>query len=298
MRYLGPQDLRKALPMSDAIDAMRDAFRDDRETPQRLLLGPSLFMAGRVGAYTGIKVVSITPGDPAGIVVVFDRNGHPVGLVDGPTLTAIRTGAAAGLATRLMAPPEASTLAMLGAGAMARDQIEAILAVRPIDRILIWSRSSERAQSLARQVGGTPVANADDAVGDADVVSTATPAHVPLFRDASLPAKVHINAIGAFTPEMAEIPVETVRRAFVAVDDLAAAENEAGDLIQAGRTPDATIGDLLARRVEVTSPVTLFKSVGVASQDIASATRALSSAARDGLGALLNPQRASRPAVP
>ena len=281
-----------------AIDAMRDAFRDDRETPQRLLLGSSLFMAGKVGQHTGIKVVSITPGDPAGIVVIFDGRGHPVGLVDGPTLTAIRTGAAAGLATRLLAHPDASTLAMLGAGAMARDLVEAIRAVRPITRILVWSRNMENAERLAEQVGGEAVADPNAAVRHADIVTTATPAHVPLFHDASLPETVHINAIGAFTPEMVEIPAATVQRAFVAVDDLAAAEQEAGDLIQAHRPPDATIGDLLAHRSHSTSPITLFKSVGVASQDIAAATRALAAASLQGLGALLKPPQTTDPVVP
>jgi len=282
MRYLTAADLRKALPMKDAIAAMRDAFRKDRETPQRVLLGQSLFMAGRVGDHTGIKVVSITPGDPAGIVVIFDRKGHTVGAVDGPTLTAIRTGAAAGLATDLLAAEDASTLAMLGAGAMARDQIEAVRAVRPIDRILVWSRNVERATRLAKQVGGIPVERASQAVREADIISTATPSHVPLFRDEAVPSSVHINAIGAFTPDMAEIPPETVRRAFVVVDDVAAAREEAGDLIQAKRAPDATIGDLLVRAVR--APVTLFKSVGIASQDIAAATRALSTAERNDIG--------------
>ncbi|NIA25703.1 MAG: NAD(P)-binding domain-containing protein [Gammaproteobacteria bacterium] len=298
MRYLGPDDLREALPMSAAIDAMREAFRGDRETPQRVLLGSSLFMAGKLGDHTGIKVVSITPGDPAGIVVVFDRQGHPIGLVDGPTLTAIRTGAAAGLATRLLAKPDASTLAMLGTGAMARDLIEAVIAVRPITKILIWSRSRDKAERLARQVGGEAVQDTNEAVGLADVVTTATPAHVPLFRDSSLSETVHINAIGAFTPEMVEIPAKTVERAFVAVDDIAAAAEEAGDLIQARRSPDATIGDLLTHTVKASSPVTLFKSVGVASQDIAAATRALATAAREGLGTLLESRTTHHRVVP
>ncbi len=285
MRYLSAADLRKALPMKDAIAAMREAFRGDRESPQRVLLGRSLFMAGRVGDHTGIKVVSITPGDPAGIVVIFDHSGHTVGAVDGPTLTAIRTGAAAGLATDLLAPRDASTLAMLGAGAMARDQIEAVRAVRPITRILVWSRNVERAIRLAKQVGGIPVERASQAVREADIISTATPSHVPLFRDEAVPASVHINAIGAFTPDMVEVPPETVRRAFVVVDDIAAALEEAGDLIQAKRTPDASIGELLVRNVE--APVTLFKSVGIASQDIAAATRALTTAERNDIGTYL-----------
>jgi ornithine cyclodeaminase len=282
MRYLSAADLRQALPMKEAIASMRDAFRADREIPQRVLLGRSLFMPGRVGDYTGIKVVSITPGDPAGIVVIFDSKGHTVGAVDGPTLTAIRTGAAAGLATDLLAPAGASTLVMLGAGAMARDQVEAVRAVRPITRILVWSRNVDRATRLAKQVGGIPVEHASDAVREADIVSTATPSHRPLFADEAVPESVHINAIGAFTPDMVEIPPETVRRAFVVVDDITAAREEAGDLIQAKRTPDATIGDLLARSVR--APVTLFKSVGIASQDIAAASRALATAERNDIG--------------
>lgn len=282
MRYLSSAELRQALPMKDAIASMRDAFRGDREIPQRTLLGGSLFMPGRVGDHSGIKVVSITPGNPAGIVVIFDGKGRTIGAVDGPTLTAIRTGAAAGLATDLLAPAGASTLAMLGAGAMARDQIEAIKAVRPITHILVWSRNLDRAIRLAKQVGGTPVERASQAVKVADIISTATPSHRPLFTDDAVPESVHINAIGAFTPDMVEIPPETVRRAFVVVDDIGAAREEAGDLIQAKRTPDATIGDLLARPVD--APVTLFKSVGIASQDIAAATRALTTAERNDIG--------------
>jgi len=287
MRYLAAADLRKALPMKDAISAMRDAFKGDRETPQRVLLGRSLFMAGRVGDHTGIKVVSITPGDPAGIVVIFDRTGHTVGAVNGHTLTAIRTGAAAGIATDLLARRDASTLAMLGAGAMARDQIEAVRTVRPIVRILVWSRNVERAIRLAKQVGGIAVERASQAVREADIISTATPSHVPLFQDEAVPESVHINAIGAFTRDMVEIPPETVRRAFVVVDDVAAAREEAGDLIQAKRTPDATIGDLFVSTVE--APITLFKSVGIASQDIAAATRALATAERSDIGTHLEP---------
>ena len=137
MRYLGPDDLRAALPMTAAIEAMREAFGDDRETPPRALVGPSLFMPGRVGDVSGIKVVSTEPGNPVGIVAVFDARGTPLGLCHGPTLTALRTGAASGLATDLMARPDSRAMAMLGAGAMALDQVEA---VRTIDRVLVWSR--------------------------------------------------------------------------------------------------------------------------------------------------------------
>ncbi|HKZ25686.1 MAG TPA: hypothetical protein VJ398_07825, partial [Acidimicrobiia bacterium] len=97
MLLLNNAELRRALPMSEAIDAMQEAFGDDRETPPRTKLAGSLFMPGRVGAHTGIKVVSVVPGSPAGIVVVFGPDGAALGAVDGPTLTAIRTAAGAGL---------------------------------------------------------------------------------------------------------------------------------------------------------------------------------------------------------
>jgi ornithine cyclodeaminase len=284
MRMLNPQETRSALPMQDAIQAMRAAFGDDRETPLRVLLGSSLFMPGRVGVTSGIKVVSTVPGNPAGIVVVFGEDGGPLGAVDGPTLTSIRTAAGAGLATDLLASPKASTLAMLGSGAMARDQIEAVRTVRPITDVLVWSRSLANAEILATEVGGSAVASADDAVGDADIITTATPATHPLFQAPSVRPGAHINAIGAFTPEMCELPGDLVREAFAVVDDVAAAAAEAGDLIQAGKTPDATIGDLLAGRVTARPGTTIFKSVGISSQDVAAAVSALTLASELGIG--------------
>ncbi|MDR9452084.1 MAG: ornithine cyclodeaminase, partial [Acidimicrobiia bacterium] len=114
---------------------------------------------------------------------------------------------------------------------------------------------------------------------------TATPALEPLFEDTAVQPGTHINAIGAFTPHMVEIPQETVSRAFVVVDDMAAAAREAGDLIQAAREPDATLGDLLTGRIGSSgAQVTLFKSVGIASQDVAAAAAALARADEMGCG--------------
>lgn len=285
MRYLGPDELRAALPMAAAIEAMVAAFGDDREVPARVQIGPSLFMPGRVGNTTGIKVVSTVPGNPSGIVVVFDGSGLPLGMVDGPALTAIRTGAGAGLATRLLALPEARTMAMLGCGSMAADQVAAVRAVRDIEQVWVWSRDRTRAEAFAEQVGGEATDDPARAVSHADIVTTATPAKQPLFEDTAVRAGTHINAIGAFTPQMVEIPAETVRRSFVVVDDVSAATREAGDLLQARRKPDATVGDLLAGRISAPggSP-TLFKSVGIASQDVAAAAAALERAEELGRG--------------
>lgn len=276
--------------MGDAIDAMRIAFGDDRETPVRHQLGSSLYMTGRVGELSGVKVVSVVPGNPTGLVAVFDGRGSPLGIVDGAALTSIRTGAACGLATDLLASPSAGVLAMLGAGAMAADQIAAVRAVRRIDRVLVWSRSSDRANELAERVGGEVVLDPSEAVAAADIVDCATPATAPLFAAGAVTPGTHFNAVGAFTPDMVELPAALVRDAFVVVDDRAAAAVEAGDLLQANREPDATLGDIVSGRRgrgHGRQP-TVFKSVGIASQDIAAAGRALHNAAELGIGVLLD----------
>src|SRR3990170_1871510 len=224
MLYLDAEATRTALTMSAAIDAMVKAFGDDREVPVRTLLASSLFMPGRVGPTTGVKVVSTVPGKPSGIVAVFDTDGSCSGLVDGPTLTAIRTAAGAGLATRLLARPDSRTLAMLGAGAMAFDQVIAVKEVRPILDVLVWSRNPDHAAALADRVGGQVVTDPSEAVGAADVISTATPSRQALFVPSAVRPGTHINAVGAFTPEMCEIPADVVRHARVFVADLEPAE--------------------------------------------------------------------------
>jgi ornithine cyclodeaminase len=287
MRYLDGATLRRALPMEAAIAAMRVAFGPDRETPQRVMVGASLFMPGRVGDLSGIKVVSTVPGSPAGIVVVFGPDGAPLGLVDGPTLTAIRTGAGCGLATDLLARDDVATLAMLGSGAMAADQVAAVRAVREIDRVVVWSRTPAHAEQLAARLGAEAVGDPDAAVALADVVTTATPATTPIFSAASVRPTTHLNAVGAFTPTMAELPAELVRQAFVVVDDREAAAAEAGDLLQAGVTPNADMAEVLAGTRPPPEVTTVFKSVGISSQDVAAAVAALERAEAEDLGTVL-----------
>lgn len=285
MRFLNAEASRQALPMVDAVGAMEHAFSGKAEAPLRSLVGPSLVMPGLLDDLMAVKVVSIVPGNPVGLVLVFDEEGSPLGVVDGPTITAIRTGAVSGLATRLMARDNVSTLAMLGAGAMAFDQVEAVRTVRPIERILIWSRTRAHAEALAERVGGEAVADADEAVAQADVVSCATPATEPLFGESSIQPGAHVNAVGAFKPEMIEVPTGLTERAYVVVEDRDAAAAEAGDLIQANREPNATLRDLLAGMApEIGEDFTFFKSVGIAAMDVAAAGRALANAKRDGLG--------------
>jgi ornithine cyclodeaminase len=287
MLYLDPAATRAALTMTAAIEAMEHAFTGDSETPLRTLVGGSLVMPGRLDDHTAVKVVSIVPGSPSGLVALFGPDGAPVGIVDGPTLTAIRTGAVCGLATRLLAAEDAATLAMLGAGAMAFDQVEAIRAVRDIKRVLVWSRSPEKAAALAARVGGESVRDPDAAVSAADVVSCATPARQPLFSAEAVTGRTHINAVGGFTPEMVELPAALLTRAFVVVDDYEAAAIEAGDLIQAGRSPDTDLRSLIEDGTPPSADVTVFKSVGVAAQDVAAGLRALKDAERSGIGVRL-----------
>lgn len=288
MRYLGAEETRAALPMSEAVEAMVHAFSGESEAPLRSLVGGSLVMPGRLDELVAVKVVSTVPGNPAGLVTVFGGDGSTLGMVDGPTLTAIRTGAVCGLATRLLAKDNARVLAMLGAGAMAFDQVEAIRAVRQIERVLVWSRTPEKARALAERVGGEPADHPDAAVAEADVVSCATPATQPVFQESSVAPGTHINAVGAFTPTMAELSPDLLERAYVVVDDIDAAAAEAGDLIQAGRDPNTTLRELVAgTNPHIGEDVTVFKSVGIAAQDVAAAYRALVNAEEAGLGVTL-----------
>lgn len=248
-------------------------------------LGSSLFMPGRLNEITAVKVVATTPGNPVGLVAVFDSQGSPLGVVDGPTLTSIRTGAVVGLATDLLASPSASTLAMLGAGAMAFDQVAAVKAVRDIDRVLVWSRDRTRASDLARRVGGDVVDHPDEAVSVSSIIACATPSTSPLFSASSVQPGTHVNAVGAFRPDMVEVPAETVARAYVVVDDYEAASEEAGDLIQADRLANSDLRELLADiGPAIGEDVTFFKSVGVAAQDVAAGHLALLNAEREGVG--------------
>lgn len=289
MRYLNAEQTRTALPMHDAVESMVHAFSGESEAPLRTLVGPSLVMPGSLDSHMAVKVVSIVPGNPVGLVIVFGEDGSPLGIVDGPTLTAIRTGAVAGLATRLLAGESATTMAMLGAGAMGFDQVAAIRAVRPIEHVLVWSRDALNAQRLADRVGGEAVSDAAEAVAQADVVSCATPATTPLFSDEAVRSGTHINAVGAFTPEMAELNPETLHRAYVVVDDVDAAAAEAGDLIQAERDPNTTLRELLAGTAPIVGEdVTVFKSVGIAAQDVAAAAKAIKNASVMGLGVELS----------
>jgi ornithine cyclodeaminase/alanine dehydrogenase-like protein (mu-crystallin family) len=234
------------------------------------------------------------------VTVVDATTGEPVAVMDGTYLTALRTGAASGAATDLLARQETSTAAIFGAGVQGRTQLEAVCAVRPIEKAWVYDISPQQAATFAAEmtqrlslpveVAGTPA----EAVRQADVICTATTATSPVFDDADVRPGTHINAVGAYTPHMQEIPVETVLRAKVVIDHRESSLAEAGDLIIPLQQGRMTEGHIYAELGEISAGVkpgrtsaeeiTLFKSVGVAVQDVAAASAVLKAARRLGLG--------------
>ena len=320
LRVLSGHDIRQALSMHQAIEAMKRAFAQlstgQADVPLRAVLdvprhnGVTLFMPGYLAAddQMAVKVVSVFNDNPArglplihALVVVVDATtGAPTAVMDGTYLTALRTGAASGAATDLLARQDAHTAAIFGAGVQGRTQLEAVCAVRPIQETWIYDLSPERAAAYAAEMSqrlSLPVrvaATPTEAVRQADVICTATTSSSPVFQDRNVQPGTHINAVGAYTPQMQEIPPETVLRAKVVIDHHESSMAEAGDLLiplgQGLMTKDhiyAELGEIAAgTKPGRTSPeeVTLFKSVGVAVQDVASASAVLAEAQRLGLG--------------
>jgi len=320
LRILSHQDVRRALPMRQAIEAMKAAFAQlstgQANVPLRVALdvpahnGVTLFMPAYLAAddRMAVKIVSVFNDNPArglplihALVVVVDaETGRPAAVMDGTYLTALRTGAASGAATDLLARPEARTAAIFGAGAQARTQLEAVCAVRPITTAWVYDVVPERAAAYAAEMGqalslpvrvaGTPA----EAVRQADVICTATTSSTPVFDDADVRPGTHINAVGAYTPQMQEIPAETVLRARVVIDHREASLAEAGDLLIPLRRGLMTEAHIYAELGEIAAglkpgrgsaeEVTLFKSVGVAVQDVAAAGAVLEAARQMGLG--------------
>jgi len=318
--FLSAADVRRALPMREAVEVMKAAFaalsanealvplRSHVEVPQhhgRLLLMP----CHQPGANAlSLKAVTVFDGNPArglpriqALVTLYDgTTGQPLAILEGAALTALRTGAASGAATDLLARPDSTTLAVLGAGVQARAQLEAVCAVRAVRSVRVFDTLPQVAKTFAQEmsaVAGLDIktaANAAEALRDADVVCAATSAQAPVFADADLKPGAHINGVGSYQPGMQEVPTEVVLRARVVVDHRASALAEAGDIlvpIRQGRySADriaAELGEIVSGKKpgRVTSDeITFFKSVGVAIQDLAAASRIFQAAQRLGLG--------------
>jgi ornithine cyclodeaminase len=322
MKLLRRDDLVRSIGMASALDAMRRAFaayssgladvpmRTQIPIPHRA--GVTLFMPGylREDGALGCKLASIRPenrraGLPtiqAVMILLDEATGAPIALLEAGYLTTLRTGAASGVATDLLSRADARVLACIGAGEQAETQIEAVCAVRRIDRVWIRSRSEESARSLVSRIKGergipddVRVAESPgQALGEADVVCTATTSHTPVFDGRDVRPGTHINAIGSSTPEAREVDSETLRAAKIVVDSRAACAAEAGDLLRAleeggisGPESWTELGEILlgcATGRRGREEVTYFKSVGLAIQDLAVARAAFHEAERLSIG--------------
>jgi ornithine cyclodeaminase len=302
--FLDADRIREAAPISELLDAVEAAYRDvatgrDR-SPLRshveLADGALLLMPGvrEDGVGATVKLVTVMPRNAArglptihALVVWFDAaTGRALALLDGAAVTAMRTGAASGVGSRLLARTDAETLTVIGAGGQAEWQIRAVLAARPIRRVLVYARDAARRGAFAARMAdatGVEVTAADDpemAVRAADIVCCATTSREPVFDAAWLRPGTHVNGIGAFNLSMIELPPELFRRAsLVAVDAREAALAEAGDVvagIERGFVAAADlveIGTVDRSWAEARDPaaITVFKSVGLAIQDVAAA---------------------------
>jgi len=311
MRTLSAEEVARALPYGRLVDALAAMFRSGCEVPLRhhhpvrtggaeamLLLMP----AWQVGRHMGVKIVSVYPDNPAkglpaviGVYLLFDADtGKPLAALDAPELTVRRTACASALAARFLAREDASNLLVVGAGAMAPHLARAHAAVRPIRKVRIWNRRSEKAEDLAARLRGEgfDAAAAPDleaAAREADVISCATLSAEPLIRGAWLKPGAHLDLVGAFRPHMRESDDDAVRRARLFCDTRKGALAEAGDLADPIARGVIAASDVVAELAELCrgekrgresdDEITLFKSVGTALEDLAAAELALEGAA-------------------
>jgi ornithine cyclodeaminase len=268
------------------------------------------FVQSRDANALAIKVVSLFPTNPArglayiqaAVLVMDAETGKAVALLEGSSLTAIRTGAASGAAIDILARADSKIVAVFGAGAQGRTQLEAACSARKIGTAFIYDRNSDKAQAFAQEMKGKDkitedirvAASPKEAVADADIICTATTSSQPVFEDRDVKAGTHISAVGSYTPDMQEVPAETLQRARIFVDSRSASLEEAGDLIQPIRAGlfDQThicgeLGEIVLGRIPGRgSPeeITYFKSVGIAVQDALAAQVALNNARRMKVG--------------
>ena len=317
IRILTATDVIAALPMTKAIDAMRQAYSqlsaDEVIMPSRQHIstdkGVTLIMPAYLpeGSEFGIKVVSVYDENPkqnlpritATVLVLDPTTGETKAIMDGASLTAIRTGAGGGVAADLLSRSNASTVGLFGAGVQARVQLQAVMAVRTIKRVNLMSRTQSSAERLAAEISEwtdapkvNVVSHSKQVVVGADIVLCATTSATPLFDGNDLQQGTHITAVGTFVPEKREVDTTTIRRAdLVAVDSREDCLEEAGDLIIPNAEIHAEIGEIIngdKQGRQSDDEITFFKSVGVAVQDAVAASVVLSEAEEKGLGAVID----------
>jgi ornithine cyclodeaminase/alanine dehydrogenase-like protein (mu-crystallin family) len=286
--FLNEEQVRQHLQMADLISAMERAlidFSNGKVTqPVRSVIkvDPPGGFLGLMPALTtdglGLKAVTFYPsnanrGIPTHMATIFlvdPETGTPLAIMDGRLITEMRTAAVSAAATKLLAPHDAKILAVLGSGVQARSHVEALRFVRQFEEIRVWSSTQKHAKQLAEEIGGTAL-SAEEAVRAADVIATVTNSKTPVLNGSWLKPGCHVNAIGACRPDWRELDDEAMANV-VFVDSREGAMKESGDVILSGAKIYAELGEALAGKVSPrTSETTIFKSLGMAVEDIAAA---------------------------
>src|SRR5262245_22167618 len=287
--FLNEEQVRQHLRMIELISAMEKVLIDfsaGRVTqPVRSIISidpPGGFL-GLMPAYTpdglGLKAVTFYPlnverGIPTHMATIFlvdAQTGTPLAIMDGRLITEMRTAAVSAAATKLLASPDAKVLAILGSGVQARSHVEVLRLVRRFEEIRVWSPTPEHAKRFAQEIGATAV-SAEDAVRGADVIVTVTSSKIPVLKGDWLKPGCHVNAVGACRPDWRELDDEAMSNVLF-VDSREGAMKESGDVILSGAKIYAELGEALAGRVPLRAQeTTIFKSLGMAVEDIAAAT--------------------------
>jgi ornithine cyclodeaminase len=315
---LGEAEVTRLLPMEECVEVMAEALaalqRGDMEQPLRFVVRPAgaAGLMGLMPAYRarpeaayGLKAVCVFPGNPArgldahqGAVLLFDgETGELRAALNASAVTAIRTAAVSAVATRLLAREDARELAVLGAGVQARSHLEAMAFARPFERARVWSRTPAQAETLAGGGFAFPVeavASAEEAVRGADVVCTTTSAPEPVLAHAWLARGAHVNAVGSSIPTTRELDTATMAAASLFVDRRESTLAEAGDFLFPQREGAIAPGHIRAELGELltgegagrSSPeeLTVFKSLGLAVEDLAAAEHVYRRARETGAG--------------
>jgi ornithine cyclodeaminase len=322
---LNHAQVEQLLPMNECIDVMEDAFttlaRDEYHQPLRTIVKPPkvkgvmalmpTFRAGEAPLF-GLKAICVFPGNAdigkdahQGGVILFDgTNGEPLAFVNASAVTAIRTAAVSGLATRRLARADASDLAIIGAGVQARTHLAAISCVRALKRVRVCARRLESAQKFVAEMQSQspcplePVASPEAAIRGADLIVTATTSREPVVQREWVSTGAHINAVGTFSFNAREIDTATITDASLFVDRRESALNEAGDYLIPAQEGAIGPEHIRAELAEVvtgnhpgrTSPgeITIFKSLGLAMEDLAAAAYVFGKAREQHVGAVVS----------
>jgi alanine dehydrogenase len=321
--FLSADDIKNVITMKQTIDLMKDAFRQISQkkvnVPLRTHLDIAKYDAGILimPAYSeesdliSLKLVTVYRNNPkvqlplihALVFLIDGTTGQPLAIMDGEYLTALRTGAASGLATDLLSRKNAKTMGIFGAGVQGKTQIMAVCEVRDIQRIIVIDKNSEAAKSLVVFIQNelhieAEIDIAASKISSCDIICTATTSSTPLFSDINLKKGAHINAIGAYQEDKREIPGETIKRSKLVVDQRSACLREAGDLIIPikdrlitenhiyAEIGEILIGQKLGRSDD--KETTVFKSVGNAAQDLFTAGELFKKAQKSGIGTMVS----------